>query len=203
MPTVLSSRLAVAWLLSACTVAWAHTTALDRPQYGLSVAPPGYRRAVVAYEVPPVTLQDVTGTAVLLSAVLQHDGPVLLQFVYTTCSTTCPVMSGIFAALQEQFSAELAPATMLSISIDPEHDTPARLQAYARQFNARPQWRFLTGRRHDIVTVQKAFDAYRGSKMLHQPTLYVRVSPVTPWVRFDGLLSVADLITEYRRLLAP
>lgn len=201
MPTVLSAVVAVSLLLSA-TATTPATTFAHQPSTP-SLALQRYRRAVVAYTVPPVTLVDMHGAAVTLSTALRHHEPVLLQFVYTTCSTTCPVMSGIFAAVQTQFGSELAEANLLSITIDPEHDTPARLQEYARQFQAGPQWRFLTGRRDDILTVQKAFDAYRGAKMRHEPSTYLRASPDTPWVRLDGMMSTAELMAEYRRLLTP
>lgn len=201
MPVALPAVVAVAWLLSLGV--WAPATTLAHQPTAPFPTPQRYRRAVVAYTVPPVTLVDMHGTALTLDTALRHDGPVLLQFVYTTCSTTCPVMSGLFAALQAQFGSELAPAQLLSITIDPEHDTLARLQEYARQFRAGPQWRFLTGRRDDILAVQKAFDAYRGTRMRHEPGTYLRASPDTPWLRLDGLLSAAELMAEYRRLLTP
>ena len=60
-------------------------------------------------------------------------------------------------------------ARLVSISIDPEYDTPARLREYARRFKAGPRWRFLTGGRDDVEAVQKAFGAWRVNKMSHQP----------------------------------
>jgi protein SCO1/2 len=111
-------------------------------------------------------------------------------------------MSGVFAAVQDQFGDELAQVHLLSITIDPEYDTPERLQEYARQFKAGQHWRFLTGKRADLVAVQKAFDVYRGNKMRHEPTTYLRASPDAPWVRLDGLMSAAELLAECRRLMA-
>jgi protein SCO1/2 len=144
----------------------------------------------------------MAGAAVPLGPELSHRGLVLLQFIFTTCSTICPVLSGVFAAVQGQCGSELAPVHLLSISIDPEYDTPERLQGYARQFKAGQHWRFLTGKRADLVAVQKAFDAYRGNKMRHEPTTYLRASPDAPWVRLDGLMSAAELLAECRRLMA-
>jgi protein SCO1/2 len=132
---------------------------------------------------------------------LNYEGPVLLQFIFTTCPTICPVMSSTFSAAQDQLGPDPDHVRMISISIDPEHDTPARLREYAQKFNAKPQWHFLTGKLDDVVAVQKAFDAYRGSKMRHEPITFLRASPKEPWVRLNGLMSAAALVAEYHRLM--
>jgi len=143
----------------------------------------------------------MTGAAVALRSVLNHEGPVLLQFIFTTCPTTCPVLSEVFAVAQDTLGPELHNVRMVSISIDPEHDTPARLQEYAQKFRAKQQWRFLTGKRQDIVAVQKAFEAYWTNKMRHAPRTYLRAAPDAPWVRLDGFVSATELVAEYYHLL--
>jgi len=142
-------------------------------------------------------LVDMTGADVPLSAVLNHAGPLLLQFIFTTC----PVLSATFAAAQEHLVSARDDVSMVSISIDPERDTPARLQEHAQKLKARRQWCFLTGKREDIVAVQKAFDAYRGNKMRHAPLTYLHAAPDALWVRLDGFMSATELVTEYHRLL--
>ena len=89
---------------------------------------------------------------------------------------------------------------MVSVSIDPEHDTPERLREYARRFNAGPQWQFLTGDLDDMIAIQKAFDVYRGNKMNHEPTTLLRRAEGGPWVRLDGLASAAAIVDEYGQL---
>jgi len=91
---------------------------------------------------------------------------------------------------------------MISLSIDPEHDTPRRLRDYAEQFSAGPQWRFYTGREGDIEAIQKAFDAYRGNKMRHEPTTYIRDPSGQRWLRLDGFATASPLTEEVRLLLA-
>jgi protein SCO1/2 len=126
-----------------------------------------------------------------------------LQFIFTTCPTICPVMSATFSAAQEKFGPDLDRVRMISITIDPEQDTPARLGEYARKFKARRQWLFLTGKMESVIAVQKAFDAYRGTKMRHEPLTFLRAGPGQPWVRLDGLLSAAQLFDEYQKLTSP
>lgn len=159
-----------------------------------------FTRTVASYDVPDVTLLDMNGSRVRLASVLEYDGPLLLQFIFTTCPTICPVMSGTFSTAQGKLGADAARVRMISISIDPEQDTPERLREYARKFKAGRQWLFLTGDLDGIVAVQKSFDAYRGNKMRHEPLTFLRAAPGNSWVRLDGLLSAAQLVAEYRRL---
>jgi protein SCO1/2 len=161
---------------------------------------PRFTRTVASYAPPDVTLVDMNGARVRFAAALECEGPILLQFIFTTCPTICPVMSGTFAATQDRLGAAVGRVRMISVSIDPEQDTPERLRVYARKFKAGPQWLFLTGDLDRIVAVQKAFDAYRGNKMRHEPLTFLRAAPGQPWVRLDGLMSATQLVAEYRRL---
>ncbi|HZZ83130.1 MAG TPA: SCO family protein [Anaeromyxobacteraceae bacterium] len=70
----------------------------------------------------------------------------LASFIYTRCDTICPAITAKMKRVQDA-TARLAPRLQLvSISVDPEHDTPARLAAYAREHGALPgRWSFLTG----------------------------------------------------------
>ena len=178
-----------------------HAAHADHQHHHQTPAPEQYTRVVASYDPPDVTLVDMTGTAVALRSVLNHAGPVLLQFIFTTCPTVCPVLSEVFAAAQDTLGPEANNVRMVSISIDPEHDTPARLQEYAQKFRAKQQWRFLTGKRQDIVAVQKAFEAYWTNKMRHEPRTYLRAAPDAPWVRLDGFVSATELVAEYYHLL--
>jgi protein SCO1/2 len=161
-----------------------------------------FTRTVASYDVPDVTLTDMNGARVKLASALEYEGPVLLQFIFTTCPTICPVMSSTFSAAQDKLGEDLARVRMISISIDPEQDTPERLREYARKFKAGRQWLFLTGDLDDIIAVQKAFDAYRGNKMRHEPLTFLRAAPGKTWVRLDGLMSASELVAEYNRLIA-
>ncbi len=162
-----------------------------------------YSRSRAYYRPPDVLLLDKSGAQVSLDAALGGEGPVLLQFIFTTCPTICPVMSATFSAVQGRLGSGPGQVRMVSVSIDPEHDTPERLREYARQLKAGPRWRFLTGRLEDVQAVQKAFDAYRGNKMRHEPLTFLRAAPEDPWLRLEGLMSAAALLDECRRMTRP
>ena len=161
----------------------------------------GYKRSEHHYELPDLELTAMSGEPTTLSAELDGGKPVMINFIFTTCTTICPVMSGTFAQVQSELGPQAAEMRMVSFSIDPEYDTPERLRAYAQQFGAGSQWQFLTGDLDDLIAVQKAFDVYRGNKMNHEPTTLMRRSPDEPWVRLDGIASAAQIVAEYHQLV--
>mgnify|MGYP001815211338 CR=1 FL=1 len=161
----------------------------------------GYSSSVHEYDLPDLTLVDMNGDTTSLLKEVNADRPVMLNFIFTTCTTICPVLSATFAQVQQELGEARDRVHMISITIDPAHDTPARLHAYAARFNAGAQWQFLTGDPNTIVAVQKAFHAYRGSKANHEPLTFLRGSVGAPWVRIEGLASAADVIEEYQKLV--
>jgi protein SCO1/2 len=152
-------------------------------------------RSTARYRVEGLRLLRSDGQAVALVDELKHDGPLVLDFVFTTCTAICPTLSRTFAELQAR-SDPAKPLRLVSISIDPQQDTPAVLRSYAKQFDAGKQWRFYTGTVAQSVAVQRAFDVYRGNKMNHVPLTFVRRGPGQPWVRLEGYASVDALLRE-------
>ena len=159
-----------------------------------------YTRTVQNYRLPDVTLTDMNNEQVSLRKELDFDGPIMVNFIFTTCTTICPVMTATFSQVQDMLGEEKNNVRMVSISIDPEQDTPEKLRAYARKFDAGESWHFLTGNLDDIVISLKAMDAYRGDKMNHAPATLMRKSATAPWVRLEGLTSAQDLISEYQKI---
>lgn len=160
----------------------------------------GFDRSVHSYAPPDLVVVDMMGQAISLHQILETDQPVILNFIFTTCTTICPVLSATFSQVQKQLDMEQDAVRMISITIDPEHDTPERLQDYAARYHADPRWRFLTGNLDNIIAIQKAFDAYRGTKLNHEPITFLRGSGGDSWVRLEGMASAAEVIGEYRKL---
>lgn len=162
----------------------------------------GYTRSLHAYPLPDLKLVDMDGSATSLLAEVDSEKPVMVNFIFTTCTTICPIMSGTFAQVQSALGPEAEEVRMVSFSIDPEYDTPERLRTYAEMFKAGDQWQFVTGDLDNIIAVQRSFDVYRGNKMSHQPVTLMRRSPADPWIRIDGLASAAQIVAEYRQMVA-
>lgn len=159
------------------------------------------KRSIEKYAVPALNMIRQDGSKVNFQADIDDGRPVMLNFIYTSCTAICPVTTQVFARVQDILGAEKARVHMVSVSIDPEYDSPARLDAYARKYKAGTQWQFYTGTREASIAVQKAFAAYRGDKMNHTAVTYMRAAPGKPWIRLDGMRSPDDLVKEVRSLL--
>ena len=156
----------------------------------------------VAYHAPDVTLVRQDGKQVLLPRELDDGRLVLLNFIFTTCSSTCPLTSRTLEEFQAKLGAEAARVHLVSISIDPEQDTPARLAEYAHKFHAGPEWQYYTGSVAASIAAQRAFDVYRGEKMSHTPVTLMRAAPGKPWLRIEGFVTPDELLLDYRNLIA-
>ena len=159
-------------------------------------------RATVSYETPAVMLVRADGKSVSLPHELDDGRPVLLNFIFTTCSSLCPLTSRTLEEFQDKLGPEAARVHLMSISIDPEQDTPSRLSDYARKFHAGPEWQYYTGTVAASLAAQRAFDVYRGEKMSHTPVTLMRAAPGKPWLRIEGFVTPAELVDDYRNLLA-
>jgi len=159
----------------------------------------GYVRSLATYTVPDVKLLDPNRAQVSLRRQLD-DKPVIMNFIFTSCGAICPVMSTTFSEVQKALGPERNTVRMVSISIDPEHDTPEALKIYAKRYGAGPQWQMLTGSLDSSIAVQRAFNVYRGDKMGHTPATFLRARAGQPWVRLDGFASADDILREYRKL---
>ena len=159
-----------------------------------------YKRTIETYTVPDVTLVNQTGARVKLKNLLTSDNPVVVDFIYGTCTTICPVLSAGYVNLQRKLGKNSANVRLVSISIDPENDTPKVMKEYLKRYRAMPGWDFLTGSRADIDKVMRAFDAYIPNKMYHYPLNLIRNPKDGEWVRIYGLTSTSEFMNEYKKV---
>ena len=133
---------------------------------------------------------------------------VVLTFVYTSCTDTCPLLTAKLASLQPRLGGDLGRRVFfVAITVDPERDTPARLKGYALAHGARLDgWAFLTGAPAEIREVAKRYGIYvkktaRGDvdhtflTSVIDPQGMLRVQYMG--VRFDP----AELLADVRHLL--
>jgi len=93
--------------------------------------------------VPPFSLIDQSGEPFDRQDLA--GAPWLADFIFTTCAGVCPIMSTRMAELQHELPAD-SPLRLVSITVDPGHDTPEVLREYASRYDADPErWTFLTG----------------------------------------------------------
>ncbi len=126
---------------------------------------------------PDFTLIDQDGNPVQLSSL--RGKVVLLDFIYTSCPGPCPLLSRKFSQFQKTLGERVGrEVVLLSITVDPQHDTPAVLKEYARRYQADTAgWKFLTGSTQAIITVayQYGADYYGepGKEINHLVATYV------------------------------
>ena len=159
-----------------------------------------YERTVKSFTVPDVMLVNQDGEKVRFKALLESGKPVIVDFIYGTCTTICPVLSAGFSHLQKKLGADSEKVHLVSITIDPENDSPQVLKEYLERYRAKPGWDFLTGSRKDIDRVMIAFDAYFSNKMDHQPLTFIRSPADGTWIRLYGLLGSRDFMNECEKV---
>lgn len=121
--------------------------------------------------------------------------PLVMTFAYTTCESICPLGNAVMAELD---AASEPAVTLVTITIDPMTDTPARMARAAAEFGASPRWLWLTGDPRDIRRVLDAVDAPAGPIELHDPIFVVtdrdgrRFRRTTALPRAEEILSLLD-----------
>jgi len=170
----------------------AHRAAMKKTDYMVSKQ---------SYTVPNVDLYDSSGKPVVLQSLLNGDQPVALNFIFATCTTICPIMSATFAQMRKDLGAEADRIQLVSITIDPEHDTPEVLSEYAKRYDATSSWHFLTGKPKDIEHVRRIFDSWTSTKTNHKPVTLFRGKGDSEWIRVEGLASGTALAEQARTVL--
>ena len=160
-----------------------------------------YKKTLEEYQVPGVTLLTQEGKEIDLKTFLDPEKLIILDFIFGTCTTICPVLSVSFAHLQKKLGEDMDRVRLVSITIDPDNDTPEVMKEHLQKYGAKPGWDGLTGKRDNNIQVMKAFDSYVSNKMDHFPLTLLRAPGETQWVRLYGLLSASDLRKEYQQLL--
>lgn len=103
--------------------------------------------------VPAFSLTDEYGQTFTEDGLRGH--PTIVSFVFTRCDSICPTIAGQVAKMQEHTAdPQGAAIKLVTISVDPEYDTPERLLAYAHRFHAdSSRWKFLTGPKQAIESL--------------------------------------------------
>jgi protein SCO1/2 len=150
-----------------------------------------------------VVLLDQDKREVHLKDDLVGDRIVVMGFVYTSCTTVCPVISAIMQKLQVQLGERAGgEVQLISLSIDPLRDTPERLHEYASRFGAGPGWRWLTGSSEAVSETLKGLGTWTANYEEHPPLIMVGDGRTQQWTRFYGFTDSAVLMARVNELSA-
>ena len=148
-----------------------------------------------------VALIDQNGQSVRLEKDLVTDKIVVMSFIYTSCTTVCPVVSSIMGKVQKQLGARVGSEVQLvSISIDPQRDDAKRLNDYASTFQNGPGWSWLTGSVQSVNETLKGLGSFSGDFKSHQPLILVGDGNSHNWTRYYGFTDPAVLTREVEKL---
>jgi protein SCO1/2 len=206
------------WLLPASVTGQAPEHGHHPPEAtaGGEIDPHAHHRAMLSrpasqaksaeVELKDLRLTDQNGQEVRFVSDVIGDRIVVMDFVYTSCTTVCPVLSAVFKQVQTRLGDRLGKeVALVSLSVDPTRDTPQRLKAYAAGQKARPGWVWLTGPKTIMDEVLDGLGAYSPNFEDHPAMVLVGDGRTGEWSRLfgfpgpDRLMEQVDALQAARR----
>jgi protein SCO1/2 len=148
-------------------------------------------------------LVNQDGKKVKLKSEVFGDRVVVLDFAYTTCTTVCPVLTATLVKVQNDLGESVGKdVQIVTITVDPARDTPARLKEYAGKHGVKDGWMWLTGPLGTVNEVLDGFDAYNANFEEHPPMVLVGDPVAGKWTRFYGFADPKDIVAKVEELRA-
>jgi protein SCO1/2 len=142
-----------------------------------------------------VELLDQDGRKVRFYSDVLKGKTVIVNAFFTTCTSVCPPMNRNMEKIQAALGDRVGRDVLLvSISVDPETDTPARLKEYSRKFHAGAGWLFLTGKKENVDWALYKVGQYVEDKQDHTTVFIVGNEATGLWKKAFGMAKPAELI---------
>jgi protein SCO1/2 len=122
---------------------------------------------------------------------------VIMQFMFANCDQFCPMVTPNLVRVQTELQKRAAGGvTMISITVDPIHDTPGVLKEYAGKFHVKPGWQFLTGQKSDIDQIRRGLGVYDpdDKKIEHMNVLTIGKESTGQWLAIEALAKPEDIV---------
>jgi protein SCO1/2 len=144
---------------------------------------------VIKGPLPDPFLVDQDGLRVRFHSELLRGRIVAINFVYTSCTAYCAMQAASFSRLQSLLERKKADQRLLLISLttDPQTDTPQRLKSWAERFGRKPGWTLLTGVPRDVEQVLLALTGDVGGGGMHSPIVLIGDPDRGSWIRANAL----------------
>lgn len=148
-------------------------------------------------------LQDQDGRTVRFRSDVVGEKIAVIDSFFTTCGLICPILSAIYADLQDRLGDRLGKeVALVSISVDPNTDIPPRLKEFAGKWEAKPGWVFLTGQKTVVDRVLDGLGLYSADFAAHPAAFLVGDGKSGKWTRFYGFASPEELLAKIDELSA-
>jgi cytochrome oxidase Cu insertion factor (SCO1/SenC/PrrC family) len=145
--------------------------------------------------IPDTDLLDQNGNKIHFYTDLVKGQTVVINFIFTTCTTICPPLGATFARVQKELGDKVGRnVRFISISVDPATDTPERLKAWGAKFHAGEGWTFVTGNKPDVDELLRALGASSARREDHSPTILIGNEAHGSWTRTYGLANTSQLV---------
>jgi cytochrome oxidase Cu insertion factor (SCO1/SenC/PrrC family) len=144
--------------------------------------------------IPDTAVQDQDGRRLSFYSDLVKGHTVAIDFIFTTCATVCPMLTANFRQVQKELGDNAHDVRLISISVDPAIDTPARLKHFAEQYQAGPGWSFVTGDKTEIDRLLSALGVPVQNKLEHSPAVLIGNDVSGHWQRVSGLVSSSVIL---------
>ncbi|MDH3449971.1 MAG: SCO family protein [Gammaproteobacteria bacterium] len=149
-----------------------------------------------------LVLTNQKGEQVDLRRDVIGDRVAVVNFVYTNCTTVCPVTSTIFSMLQKNLDRRLGKEVVLvTLTVDPARDTPHRLRSFAKNFAPGEAWSWLTGDNGTVESALRAFGAYAANFEDHPAMVLVGDAANSTWYRLYGFPAPEAIESKIDELL--
>lgn len=142
--------------------------------------------------IPDIELLDQDGRKLHFYTDLVKGHTVVINFIFTTCTTICPPLGATFARLQKDLGNK--DVRLISISVDPVTDTPERLKAWGAKFHAGESWTFITGNKPQVDELLRALGASTARREDHSPSIIIGNDVKGAWTRTYGLAKTSEII---------
>jgi len=145
-------------------------------------------------QIPDARVYDQDGKLHSFYSDLVKGKTVAINFIFTTCTGVCPPMTATMRRVQQDLPARWPAIQLISVSVDPETDTPERLRDFAAKFHAGPGWTFVTGDKTEIDSILRALGVAVANKNDHTPMILIGNEPRHQWTQMYGLSSPTALV---------
>ena len=196
-------RITVGFLV--CMIAVGSAQAQDHPPHHKHNAPPAEvsSEQPAKMNIPDVEVLDQNGRKIRFYTDLVKGQTVVINYIFTTCTTICPPLGATFARVQKELGDKVGrDVRFISISVDPATDTPERLKAWGAKFHAGDGWTFVTGNKPQVDELLRALGASSARREDHSPTVLIGNDAQGNWTRTYGLAKTSQLVEIINDVIA-
>jgi protein SCO1 len=174
---------AIIMLLASCSSAFAHQASSNPVE-----------KAMEALKIPDIQVRDQNGREINFYSDLVRGKTVVINFIFTSCTSVCPLLSTKFQATRRVLAQKgVKDVKFISISIDPSTDNPAALNRYAQNFGADADWTFVTGEIYQITALLKSLGASIGTNKIHSDFILLGDATHGRWTRRSNTTTPEEL----------